>query len=58
MNGTIAKVSDGAKVRPGCEIMVPSKAINRKMTTSETLAIGTSVASVATMIATLATMMK
>ena len=47
MNGTIAKVSQNAKPKPGCEIVVPEKEIN-KMT------IGTSVASIATMIATLA----
>ena len=53
MNGTIAKVSDGAKIRPGCEIMVPTRALSRKMTTTELLTIGTAAASIATMIATL-----
>lgn len=53
MNGTIAKVSQKAKPKPGCEIVVPEKEIN-KMTIAEKMTIGTSVASIATMIATLA----
>ena len=53
MNGTVAKVSDGAKIRPGCEIVVPQKAMNRKMSTTEYLAIGSTAASIATMAATL-----
>lgn len=53
MNGTIAKVSQNAKPKPGCEIVVPKKEIN-KMTIAEKMTIGTSVASIATMIATLA----
>ncbi len=57
MNGTVAKVADNAKPKPGCEIFVPSKSIN-KMTTAEKLTIGTSVASIATMIATLANILK
>lgn len=53
MNGTIAKVSQNAKPKPGCEIVVPEKEIN-KMTIAEKMTIGTSVASIATMMATLA----
>lgn len=53
MNGTIAKVSQNAKPKPGCDIVVPEKEIN-KMTIAEKMTIGTSVASIATMIATLA----
>ena len=53
MNGTIAKVSQNAKPKPGCEIVVPEKEIN-KMTIAEKMTIGTSVASIATMIAPLA----
>lgn len=53
MNGTIAKVSQNAKPKPGCEIVVPEKEIN-KMTIAEKMTIGTSVASIATIIATLA----
>ena len=57
MNGTIAKVNDGARPKPGCEIVIPEKEIN-KMTIAEKMTIGTSVASIATMIATLANILK
>ena len=53
MNGMVAKVSHNAKPMPGCEIVVPAKATTR-MSIAETMTIGTSVASIATMIATLA----
>jgi protein involved in polysaccharide export with SLBB domain len=57
MNGDVAKVKNSTKLRPGCEIVVPQKAVNR-MTTTETMALGTGVASIATMIATIANLMK
>ena len=57
MNGDVAKVKSSTKVRPGCEIVVPQKTISR-MTTAETMALGTGVASIATMIATIANLMK
>lgn len=53
MNGDVAKVSKGAKVRPGCEIVVPAKS-SSKMTTAETVTLGTGIVSISTMIATLA----
>ena len=53
MNGDVAKIKSGTKVRPGCEIVVPQKYISR-MTTAETVTLGTGIASIATMIATLA----
>ena len=52
MNGDVAK-GRNAKVKPGCEIVVPQKAIS-KMSTTETIALGSGVASIATMIATMA----
>lgn len=57
MNGTIAKVSEGARPMPGCEIFVPQKKINT-MTAAEKLAIGSASASIATMIATLVNILK
>ena len=57
MNGDVAKVGSRTKVRPGCEIVVPQKAINR-MTTAETMTLGTGIASIATMIATIASLTK
>lgn len=57
MNGDVAKVGSGAKVMPGCEIMVPAKTIN-KMTTAETVSLASGTASIATMIATIANLLK
>jgi protein involved in polysaccharide export with SLBB domain len=54
MNGTVAKVGHNAKVLPGCEIIVPSKPKRDVSSIAEWLTIGTSVASIATMIATIA----
>ncbi len=56
MNGEVAKGS-GAKIMPGCEIVVPTK-VQNKMTTAETMTIGTGIASIATMIATIANLIK
>ena len=58
MNGTVAKVTDGAKIRPGCEIVVPQKSMNSKMSTAEYLTIGSTVASIATMVATITNLLK
>lgn len=57
MNGMVAKVSHGAKVEAGCEIVVPSK-ITRRTTPVEMATLGSSMASIATMIATIANMGK
>ena len=58
MNGTVAKVGHNAKVKPGCEIVVPSKPKNAGLSLAEWMTIGTSVASIATMIATIANLIK
>lgn len=58
MNGTVAKVGHNAKVRPGCEIIVPSKPERTGNSFAQWLSIGTSVASIATMIATMANLLK
>ncbi len=57
MNGMVGKVSQGAKIQPGCEIVVPSK-ISRKMSIAETMSLGTGMASIAAMIATIANVTK
>ena len=57
MNGKVAKVSHGAKVQPGCEIVVPAK-LKRKMSVAETMSLGTSMSSIAAMIATIANLSK
>ena len=51
-NGTIAKASKG-KIEPGCEILVPSKAARNPNAINNWLGIGTSLASLATMIVAL-----
>ena len=56
MNGMVTQASQG-KVEPGCEIVVPSK-ILRRTSTAELLSIGTSISSIAAMIATIANMAK
>ena len=57
MNGKVSKVSHGAKVQPGCEIVVPAK-LKRKMSVAETMSLGSSMSSIAAMIATIANMTK
>lgn len=52
-NGTMAQVNRGAKITPGCEIIVPSKPKREAMTTAQWVGIGSTVASVGTMIATI-----
>lgn len=56
MNGMVSK-SSKAKVEPGCEIVVPSK-IRRRTSPAEALSIGSSMSSIAAMIATIANMAK
>ncbi len=58
MNGTVAKADRKHKPMPGCEIVVPTKQRGSKLSTAELLAIGTSTASIATMIATIVNVLK
>ena len=60
MNGDVEKVSrySRKKVEPGCEIVVPRKKIRRSMTTGEIVTIGTSTASLATVIVTMISLLK
>ena len=57
MNGKVAKLSHGAKVQPGSEIVIPAK-LKRKMSTAEMMSMGTSMSSIAAIIATIANMSK
>ena len=57
MNGKVAKVGRGTKVMPGCEIVVPAK-LKCKMSVAETMSLGTSMSSIAAMIATIANLSK
>jgi protein involved in polysaccharide export with SLBB domain len=60
MNGAVALLSHRSKkaVQPGCTIVVPSKKQKNKMTTAEYIGMGTSAASVATMMVTIANIIK
>lgn len=57
-NGTMAIAKKGAKIEPGCEVVVPSKAPRDNNAISRWLGIGTSAASLATMFATIANILK
>ena len=52
MNGTV-DVGSGAKLEPGCVIIVPARAERDKLSTAEWLGIGTTAASITTMVATI-----
>ena len=59
-NGSVELIRHSSKkaVEPGCTVVVPSKKQRGKMTVAEYAALGTSVASIATMMATIANIMK
>ena len=58
MNGMVARADRKHKPRPGCQIVVPTKSRRKGMTLPEILSIGSSTASIATMIATIANLTK
>lgn len=61
MNGSVKELgrrTGKGDIQPGCEIMVPSKPQRNKMTPQEIMTIGTSTASLATVIATLVNILK
>ena len=60
MNGAVELLGHSSKkaVQPGCTIVVPSKKQKNKMTTAEYIGMGTSAASVATMMVTIANILK
>ena len=58
MNGMVAKADRKHKPRPGCQIVVPTTRKGRTMGLAEWLTIGSSTASIATMIATIANLIK
>ena len=58
MNGMVARADRKHKPRPGCQIVVPTKRKGRSMGIAEWLTIGSSTASIATMIATIANLVK
>lgn len=55
MNGTVSRLKSGNSkaIEPGCEIIVPSKEPKKGLSTAEMIALGSSSASLATMVAAL-----
>ena len=58
MNGMVARADHKHKPAPGCQIVVPTKKQRRGMGLQEWLSIGTSAASLGTMVATIANLTK
>ena len=60
MNGTVARLRarSSKAIEPGCEIIVPAKDPSKRISAAEMVSMGTSVASLATMIATLVNLFK
>ena len=56
-NGTIAKASK-AKIEPGCEVIVPSKGPKNELSVAQWISIGSSFASIGTMFASIAHLLK
>lgn len=57
-NGTVAQVGHGAKIEPGCEIVVPSKRKREGLNFAQMLSAGTSLASLAAVVASLISITK
>ena len=58
MNGMVAKADRKHKPRPGCQIVVPTKRKGRGLSIAEIMSIGSSTASMATMFATIANLLR
>jgi protein involved in polysaccharide export with SLBB domain len=58
MNGMVARAGGKNKPRPGCQIVVPTKRRGRTLGITEWMSIGTSAASLGTMFATIANLLK
>lgn len=57
-NGTVAQVGHGAKIEPGCEIVVPSKRKREGLNFAQMLSAGTSLASLAAVVASIVSITK
>ena len=57
MNGSVDKGA-GARIEPGCEVVVPKKPDRKAMSATEIMSIGTSTASLTTMVVSLVNMLK
>lgn len=53
MNGNVTRARSASKIEPGCEIIVPTKDERKEVSIGNILGLGTTTASLATMVATL-----
>ena len=58
MNGMVAKADRKHKPRPGCQIVVPTKRKGRGISLPEVMSVGSSMASLATMLITINNLIK
>ena len=60
MNGTVSRIRSGSKtaIEPGGEIIIPTKDPSKRMSVAEMVGMGTSIATLGTMIATLVNLFK
>lgn len=60
MNGTVSRLKRNTdkRIEPGCEIIIPGKGPKNRMSMAEIIGMGTSVASMATMVATMVNIFK
>ena len=60
MNGGVSEVSKFSSddIKPGCEIVVPTKKTTKKLTTAEIVTIGSSAASIAAMVVSIMNMLR
>lgn len=60
MNGTVSRIRSGSKtaIEPGCEIIIQTKDPSKRMSVAEMVGMGTSIATLGTMIATLVNLFK
>lgn len=60
MNGTVSRLKRNTNklIEPGCEIIIPGKGPKNRMSVAEIIGMGTSVASMATMVATMVNIFK
>lgn len=60
MNGSVELVNkrSSKSIQPGCEIVIPSKDAKEKMSTAEMMSMGTTAASISTMMVSIANLLK
>ena len=57
-NGTVSKAKGGTKIEPGCEIIVPTKTTTTQQTIANIGSIGTSMATIVTLLVSVMNLLK